>query len=486
MKYRYFAILTLCCGCFPDRATVDPYSYAPKTSGSVWTSRKKTIEEPAAVPAKDTPITLAEALDIALRNNPNTKLTWAKARVAAAQYGQSESYQFPTLTGSYTYERTRNISSSPGNASSVVITSGAASSTSSGGSKAQALYFSQWGPQLQLSYLIFDFGQHRATSDAAKEALHFADYTHNRQIQTVLQQVASDYYNLLYQKELLKANEADLYTAEITFDAAKLELDTGVKDLSDLLQAQTQLLQSQSQLVVQKQNVINALATLLTDMGLKANQTLELEQVPNIPPTDEMLQSADEILAIALQKRADLLAAEANVKSQEANVSAAWRQFLPTLQYNLDFGETSYSKIGSDHYDFTSTFSLSFPIFTGFSNLNNLRAAKAQKEQAEASLQQTQLQVIQDITTTHSNVKTAFETLKISDELLRVTEKQYDVALERYKAGTGTILELTSAQSSLADARASVANATNQWFTALIELSYAAGTLEPPAPQEVQ
>jgi len=479
LKYRYLVILALCSGCFPDRAPIDPYAYAPKTASTVWKLPHKD-QEPPIVLDEATPLSFAETLDIALRNNPTTKQTWAQARIAAAQYGQSESYLLPTLMGTYSYQRERTIGSSP--TSSPSVDPGSPSSIP----KAQTFYLSQWGPQLQLSYLIFDFGQHRATSDAARQALYNADYMHNRQIQTVIQRVASNYYNLLYQQELLKANEADLQTAQVTYEAAKVEFDAGTKDISDLLQAQTKLLQAQVQLVTQKQNVINARATLLTNMGVQANQKIELQEVPKIPPTDEMLQCTEELLAVAMQKRADLLAAQANLKSQEANIAAAQREFFPSLNYTLDFGRTSYTRIGSDHYDFTSTFTLSFPIFSGFSNLSTLRQAKAMKEKAEASLLQTQLQVAEDVTTSCTNVKTTFESLKYTQELLAITEKQYGVSLERYKAGTGTILELTSAQSNLAEARASLASTTNQWFTALIELSYAAGTLEPPVAREIR
>lgn len=483
LKCRYLVILVLCSGCFPDRATIDPYAYAPTTSSSVWKPREKKPEV-VATPIDSTPLTLGEILDIALQNNPDTKLTWAQARYAAAQYGQSESYQFPTLSGSYTWQRSRSLSATGSTntdtATPLVITD------SNPKGAAAPLFISQWGPQLDLSYILFDFGQHRATSEAARQALYFADFTHNRQIQTILQQVTSDYYNYLYQKELLVANEADLKTAEVTFNAVKLSLENGVKDISDLLQAQTQLLQAKVQLISQKQQVTNTLATLLTDMGLKANFSLEVAPVPEIPPTDEMLETADQLLVIAMQKRADLLAAEANLRAQEANVVVAKRQFLPTFQYNLNFGQTSYTKVGSDGYDFTSTFSLSFPIFTGFSNMNNLRAAEAQMEQAKASLHQAELQVVEEITVSHTSVKSAFETLKFSTELLQTTEKQYEVALARYRSGVGTILELTNAQSSLAEARAGEANSIKQWFTALVNLSYAAGTLDPPIPSEVR
>jgi len=47
-------------------------------------------------------------------------------------------------------------------------------------------------------------------------------------------------------------------------------------------------------------------------------------------------------------------------------------------------------------------------------------------------------------------------------------------------------LELVSAQSTLANARASQVSSTNQWLNSLVNLSYAAGTLEAPLKQEVQ
>src|SRR6185437_1742344 len=103
MSCRYLLLLALLSGCFPDRATIDPYSYAPTSSRSVWKQREKS-KDTAALPVSEAPLTLGEILDIALQNNPETKVTWAQARYAAAQYGQSESYQFPTITGYYSWQ----------------------------------------------------------------------------------------------------------------------------------------------------------------------------------------------------------------------------------------------------------------------------------------------------------------------------------------------------------------------------------------------
>jgi outer membrane protein TolC len=465
MRRALFILPLFLCSCFSNRAALNPYSYAPQQQNKFWKPGGKDKEKIEGLDENTDPLSLAEIVDISLRNNPNTRLTWADARVAAAQYGGSQSADLPTLTSTYAWSRFRNVLTA---------------ADGYGGSVAEVYYFSQWGPQLQLSYTLLDFGQARAASQAAKELLYNAGYIHNRQIQTVIQQVTADYYSYIYQQELLKAYQQDLKTAETTYEAAKVGFDAGIKNLSDLLEAKTKLLQSQIQLVGQNQVLVVSLATLLTDMGLKANQKIPIKDNPAVPPIEEMLASSGDILEIALAQRADLLAAEARVKSEEANIVAVRQQFYPTVTYNLNFGETSYSKIGGDGYDFTTTFSLNFPIFSGFSTLNSLRAAHAKREKAEAELVQTQLQVIKDVTTSHSSVQQTFEALKFSSELLKVSEEQYQVALALYKAGTGNILEVVSAQSSLANARAHCASANNDWFTALINLSYAAGSLQTP------
>ncbi len=445
---------------------MNPYVYAPKAPSLPYQQPLDTRE--VRYFSSTEPLSLAEILDIALRNNPSTKLTWAKARAAAAFYGQELSPLYPTLSGTYQYERSKTTF------------------PPEFGTPRFVQYLTDWGPQLSLSYTLLDFGLTQQNAEAAKQALFFADFTHNRQIQTVLQQVADDYYNYLSQIELMKARDEDLCTAETSYCAAKKELDAGVKSTSDLLQTETKLIQAQIDVINQKQNIVNARISLLTQMGIDSNQKIEIQCMPEVPPIDQMVQSANQVLAVALEKRADLTAAEANVRSQEAAVSAAWRQFLPNVVYNATAFQESSRPGGNLRINYTSTVNLNFPLFEGFATLNNLRQARAIKEQAEAQLRQTELNVIQDVMTAHSTVKTAFETMHCTDVLLKTAEKQYDVALCRYRAGVADILELLSAQSTLSSARSEQVSTTNQWLNALVNLSYAAGTITPPKPKEIQ
>ena len=120
---------------------------------------------------------------------------------------------------------------------------------------------------------------------------------------------------------------------------------------------------------------------------------------------------------------------------------------------------------------------MSFPLFDGCYFKNALRSAESNVELAKAQLLQTELSMIQSVTTAYVGVKTAALNLSDSEEYLKAAQLEFNIALANYKAGTGTILDVISAQSSLADARSKKAQAQQNWFTSLASIAYATGSL---------
>jgi outer membrane protein TolC len=433
-------------------------------------------DEPPDLPSQDEPYSLAELIDIALRNNQQTKITWAQARSAAATYGQSQSEFFPSFSGNFIYQRARQPS---------FVTAGSISGNNPFGTNTLNSftvvdsYYSFWSPQLQISYLIYDFGTLRATSEASRQALYNADWTHNDAILSLLQTILTDFYNYLYQKQLLIADVANIETAQLTLDAAQVGFNTGVRDVSDVLQATTQLLQNQTTWAGQQQNVETAYTTMLNDMGLPANLSIKTQNLPTNLPENDFLPPVETLIGIAMQNRPDLLAAEANLRSKQQSLRAAKRQFLPQFNYAFDLGKNYYNGGLHDNYNFSSTFTVSMPLFQGFYYRNAIKIAEANKKAAEEQMKLTELDMIQEITSYHFNVHVAFDTLKFATAFLEAAEEQYVVALSQYKQGTNTILNVVSAQSSLVDARAQQAGAIQQWYTSLANLAYATGILSP-------
>ncbi len=495
-KLAFPAIVILTCGgCYPNRAVIDPWSYAPLSPSRPWIppNSVKPIalsDAPPEMIDSQEPYSLAELIDIALRNNPQTKITWAQARSAAATYGQSQSQFFPALSGDFYYQRARQptfAASGAGTSSGIgapstdisTVPSNPSATTTLGPVTVQDFYYTIWGPQLNISYLIYDFGTLRATSEAARQALYNADWTHNDAIMTLLQTIMTDYYNYLYQKMLLVADEANVQTAAMTLEAAQTGFNTGVRDVSDVLQATTQLLQNQTALASQDQNVETAYTTMLSDMGLPATMKLSTMELPTTLPKNDIVPSVETLISIGMQNRPDLLASEANFRSKQQSLRAAERQWLPQFNYNFQLGKNYYNHNLHDKYNFLSTFTVSMPLFQGFFYRNAIKIAKANKKAAEEQMVKTELEMIKEVTTYHFNVGVAFDTLNLSTAFLEAAEEQYRVALAQYKQGTNTILNVVSAQSSLIDARASQANAFQLWYTTLANLAYSTGLLSP-------
>ncbi len=475
MVYRVGILCACLCiiltGCYVNRASIDPFAYAPDSPCSIWSPDSKGLalscEDSSTcveLPPSKRILSLSEVLDIALINSPQTRITWAQARQAAAQYGISQASAFPTIEAKLpiTRSRTAYLASQ---VEQMVMNETVIAST-------QTI----WGPRAEVSWTIFDFGQRRFTSEAARYSLYFADFTHNQALQTLLETITLNFYSYLYQQKQLEANEADLANAEETLQAAELGLKTGAKNVSDVLQARTQALLAEMQLSQQQKNVSTAYALLLDNMGLPANALIQLQKLPFVDPEKVTLSPLEEYIDLAMQCRPSLLAARADLCSAEMTLKASKRKWTPALDYSLNIGRT-YFNDAHDNYDYTSTFSLTMPIFTGFKIRNTVNKAVAGVEEAEGTLQKTELEVIKDVTTAHYNITVAFNTLKAAIAFLNAAREQYEVALSQYKQGVNTILDVVSAQTSLFDARARQAQATEQWFTSLATLTYSTGTL---------
>src|SRR3984957_19562766 len=120
---------------------------------------------------------LAELIDIAERNNPDTRVAWQRARQAAAAVGLSESAYYPFLAASAAagYDRAfipfPTLTANPKHPSlnNVQITGGGSLVT-----EAQV-----YRGELTAKWLLLDFGERSAVVAAAREQLMMANVGFN-------------------------------------------------------------------------------------------------------------------------------------------------------------------------------------------------------------------------------------------------------------------------------------------------------------------
>lgn len=446
--------------------------YVPCRGGCV----PKSVDCPEAGPC-ETLLYPDELLDIALRNNPQTKQSWHFARAAAYNLGAAKSALYPTLTGSETVTAQANHGGgtvvSGGTGSTDTVVSSGALGRRRGGSDVPFIT-----SEITLSYLLFDLGGRCAQIEAARQALLVADWTHNRTIQNVMIAVLQGYYGYLNAQGLLEAREKDLHDSKTNLDAAEAQFAMGVTTRVDVLQARSNYVNAQLQVETARGQVNTTMGQLATALGWPANRQVCVQPLPEELPLDAISENICTLLEVAKVERPDLTAAYNNYLQAEANVVVAESASKPTVSLNADAQRSDFinrPKLRSSQQ--SAAVAVNFPIFSGWLYENQIASAKETAEAAYAAWKNQEESVLLNVVTSYYAYTTAVEAVKFSDEFLRFSQEAYEAALLGYRLGTNSWLDVLTAQLSLSAARTQWIQARTQFLTSIANVSYAIGTL---------
>src|SRR5204862_7618037 len=95
---------------------------------------------------------------------------------------------------------------------------------------------------------------------------------------------------------------------------------------------------------------------------------------------------------------------------------------------------------------YNATLTLAFPLFSGWSQIYNEKAATAAAEAAARRAQGFEQQVVYQVSNAYFGLRTATQQVRTRWDLLASATESEQVALGRYKAGAGSLLDLLTAQ----------------------------------------
>ncbi len=402
-------------------------------------------------------LTLAEAVGIALENNPDTRLAWANARAAAAGFGAARSAWLPALSADATLARSQQ-ESDPAQPNDYEP-------------------YTAFRYGAGLNWLLFDFGGRAAAVDESRQALLAAGWTHNAVIQNTILQTVTAYYTCAGARAMLEANRASLAAAETALKAAEENRGVGLATGADVLQART----AWSQAMLEVQNAEGDLrisrGNLAVTMGYPAHSFGEFDAVIPEVPADTLMQQVDDLVKRALAGRPDLQASRARARAADANVRQARAGLLPALSASASADRSRLYGQETRTDNFSGALRVEMPIFAGFSRHYQLARARAEADAAKETVRAGEQDVSYQVYASHSDLLTARARVATTNDLFASAQQSEQVALGRYKEGVGSILDLLTAQRSLAQARAQQVNGRLSWHIALARLARDIGLL---------
>lgn len=398
---------------------------------------------------------MTELIDIALENNPETQKVWANTKKAEAALGIGKSSNYPTLDATGTVMHGREVKF-PNGPNTV---------------------FTNYGGELCLSYLLYDFGERSATIRALKEALIAANWGADFGIQRIIYQVASSYYEYLNAVELLAMKQTSLNNAETIFDAADEMYRAGLQRESDLNLSKAAVAEIRMNIAEQKAHVAIAYGKLLTSLGVSITTSLEIDTNPEGIENPLFKEGIDRLITIANEQRADLLAKKAMLREASERVKRANRASLPKLRAIGQGGWLEYTKHHGSGYNYRGGLALEIPLFKGFEYTYRKRLALAEEESTEAELREMQEMIALEVLTYKELAMAAEEALTWSAQYVDQATISYDNSLACYKGGIQNIFDLIQAERSLANARIKKTQAKTEWLVSLAQLAFATGSI---------
>jgi outer membrane protein len=406
---------------------------------------------------------LAELIDIAEQNNPETRVSWEQAKANAAQLGIARSALYPTLAA---------------------MASASASRYSLFFGKFYREDIELFPATLNLSYTLLDFGARAARIDAAKANLLAADLVFNDTHRKVIFDVTQAYYQLLDAKGHEAAAQATLTDARTLQQALEDRLARGLATLPDVLEARAATAQAEYELAsVQGQETVSR-AILASVLGIDGSSSFDIEDLPGNLPSSVLNEPVQNLVQRALAQRPDLLAQAAQVKAADAEIREARSSFFPTISLDADAGH-SYG-IGqqvndpvahSQIYPYTVQLKLSWTLFDGDLRANELARAESNRRKADAELTALIDKIENEISTSYARLKTAQRQQQAADALLAAATTSYTAASEAFQSGVRNFIDVTQAQRDLARARTAQISARTELLTAAADLAFRAGSL---------
>ena len=307
---------------------------------------------------------------------------------------------------------------------------------------------------------------------AAQRAAHFARMSARDE---VVQQVASAYLHAIAASSEVDNARAQVATGEVLLRHVHEAHLAGVAANLDELRARVQL-QAEQQALIAAQNAMEKdLILLKREIGIDPGQKITLTDLA--PYSDLVLQTPQELCAVAYKNRQDYQTLQNQVVEIKA-VHAAYRsQRLPSLSFGGYYGVSQVGGAGS-HGNFAAVGTLSFPLFREAKLRGDTQVAQAQLDAVNAQLADLRGKINQQVRSALLDVGATARLVEVARSNVDLATRALADETDRVNAGVDDNLPLVAAQATLASAQSNLVESLYRYNLSKLALARAAGIIE--------
>jgi len=429
----------------------------------------------------DEPITLRQAVQIALEKNPLRKAALADTKGAAAGVREARAPLLPRITFAENFTggndpvfvfgaklRQQVFTArdfEPNNLNRPTPMGNYASR-----------FFGQWN--------LFDSTQSWKALDRAKYLNFAANEQLNRTDQELVYQTVQAYYGvLLAQKQVKVAGDA-VKTVEAIQHDSRARVESGLAVDSDLLSAQVQASARQQELIERQNELALAQTRLALVMGAAADNVYQ----PKEALEEHTFPSADisQLEKTALERRPDLKRSEWERSAQDKSVAMAKAAFGPRLNAFGSWEQDSHAVGWTGANNWLAGAELQFELFAGGSKRAALAREKAMQERAAAGYSSFQDAVRLEVRSAYYQFNAAQQQVKVARSVIAQADESLRINQNRYEGGLSTVTDLLQVEEAAHRAKTDYWQAVYRTYASYAGVELAAGTLGVDSPAVTQ
>jgi outer membrane protein len=421
--------------------------------------------------AADSALSLREAVERALRQNPVALAAAAGREAAAAQSSEAKAGRLPSLQFSETFINGNN----PVYVFGSLLEQGR---FGPGNFELDALNhpgsFSNFRSSLNLRIPVFNRFQVASGIDRARIAEDQAEAGSDWVRQQIRLQVVRTYFGLLLAEERREVASETVRAAERDVENIRAKVEEGVAVTSDLLAMEVQLAEFRQELVQAEGDERTALAALNTVLALPVDTPHRLAE--GLEDRRFQVGEQSQLVEAALTNRPDYRNAEREVEAVETRIRAARGQQWPDLNLFAEVGHSGrHWAEGSGDYAVGAR--LNFDILD-FARPARVRQAVAVSEGVRAERERIGSRIRFEVVEAYQAYLSSRERLRLASAAVTQAEEVLRIVQDRHDVGLTTVTEVLRAQTALLRARFSVLGARYDHYVSYGRILLSTGTLD--------
>jgi outer membrane protein TolC len=341
--------------------------------------------------------------------------------------------------------------------------------------------YQNWNAKIQVVQSIYEGGRMASALRAARLTKEQALAKHYAIVADTMLAVRIAYDDILLAENQIVVQEASVKLLSQELENTTRRFEAGTVPRFNVLRAEVELANTRPRLIRARNAYRISKNKLVDHLGFRVPQEiwedipLQLSGKLNAEPYAVELPSA---IARALEQRTELQALRKAQALGDEAIKNAQAGYRPGIQVFAGYGSRNSSFDKDLTYVLDGWFAgaqMTWNLFDGLLTKGKIDEARARRRQADVNLDSTTRQIELEVRTAYSNFIEARELLESQKKVQEQAEEALRLAAARSDAGTGTQLDVLSAQTSLTEARTTQVMALRDYAVARARLERAIG-----------